>query len=136
MLHCFCVICRYTGLIQYLSKKRPGVPLEDFILYNTSLHTVGATALELAILGFGSVSHPPYSPDLAPFVFAMFKVSDSLPYRSYGPRPSVLHNSTTVNGTETFTDSGFIAITAVLNMVASTSKSSSVIRTRDKTQRY
>jgi len=52
------------------------------------------------------------------------KVSDSLASRSYGPRPSVLHNSTTVNGTETFTDSGFIAITAVLNMVASTSKSS------------
>ena len=51
-------------------------------------------------------------------------VSDLLPYRSYGPRPSVLHNSTTVNGTETFTDSGFIAITAVLNMVVSTWKSS------------
>jgi len=61
------------------------------------------------------------------------KVSDALPYRSYGLRPSVLHNSTTVNGTETFTDSGFIAITAVLNMVASTSKSSRRAIKRDVT---
>ena len=60
------------------------------------------------------------------------KVSDSLPYSSNGPIPTVLHNSTTVNGTETFTDSGFIPITAVLNMMVSTSKSSCVIMTRDK----
>lgn len=99
---------------------------------NASLHTGAATALELAVLGFGSVSHPPYSPDLAPFDFAMFPtIKSQLKGQRFASlqelRPSVLHNSMTVNGTETFTDSGFIAITALLNMVASTSKSSSVI---------
>lgn len=61
-------------LVHALSKKRPGMPLEDFNLHmdNASSHTAGATALELAVLGFGCVSHPPYSPNLAPFDFAMF----------------------------------------------------------------
>lgn len=31
-----------------------------------------AIDLEVAVLGFGRVAHPPYSPDLAPFDFGIF----------------------------------------------------------------
>jgi histone-lysine N-methyltransferase SETMAR len=57
-----------------LRKKRPGVPLEHFILHmdNASAHTSAKTELEVAVMGFGRVAHPPYSPDLAPFDFAIF----------------------------------------------------------------
>ena len=39
---------------------------------NASSHTADVTSLELAALGLGTISHPPYSPDLAPFDFAIF----------------------------------------------------------------
>ena len=39
---------------------------------NASSHTAAATQLEIDILGFRTISHPPYSPDLAPFDFAIF----------------------------------------------------------------
>jgi histone-lysine N-methyltransferase SETMAR len=61
-------------LVHALEKKRPGVPIEHFILHmdNASSHTAAATELEVGVLGFGRVAHPPYSPDLAPFDFAIF----------------------------------------------------------------
>jgi histone-lysine N-methyltransferase SETMAR len=66
-------------LVHALEKKRPGVPLEHFILHmdNASSHTAAATDLEGAVLSFGRVAHPPYSPDLAPFDFAIFPVIKS-----------------------------------------------------------
>lgn len=39
---------------------------------NASSHTAEITALEVAVLGFSTIKHPPYSPDLAPFDFAIF----------------------------------------------------------------
>lgn len=61
-------------LTHALRKKRPGVPLEEFILHmdNASSHTAEITTLELAVLGFSTIQHPPYSPDLAPFDFSIF----------------------------------------------------------------
>jgi len=63
-------------LVDALRKKRPGIPVEHFLLHmdNASSHTAAATQLEIGVLGFGSVQHPPYSPDLAPFDFAIFPV--------------------------------------------------------------
>ena len=61
-------------LVHALQKKRPDVPLESFILHqdNASPHTAASTQLEIDLLGFEKISHPPYSPDLAPFDFAIF----------------------------------------------------------------
>ena len=39
---------------------------------NAPSHTAGSTDLELALLGFQRILHPPYSPDLAPLDFAYF----------------------------------------------------------------
>jgi len=57
-----------------LRKKRPEIPLERFILHqdNAPAHTAAATQLEISVLGMKQMSHPPYSPDLAPFDFAIF----------------------------------------------------------------
>ena len=51
-----------------LKKKRPGLPMDYFLLHqeNVSPHTTESSRLEIKLIGFGTVSHPPYSPDLAP----------------------------------------------------------------------
>ena len=61
-------------LVHTLQKKRPEIPLEDFILHqdNAPPHTAQTTTLEIGVLGFKTISHPPYSPDLAPMDFAIF----------------------------------------------------------------
>lgn len=61
-------------LVDALRKKRPGIPLEYFILHqdNAPPHTAEVTKLEIGVLGFQTISHPPYSPDLAPMDFAVF----------------------------------------------------------------
>nr|XP_034307818.1 histone-lysine N-methyltransferase SETMAR-like [Crassostrea gigas] len=50
--------------------KTPGTPppKKD----NAPSHTAEQTKLELDLLGFSRISHPPYSPDLAPMDFALF----------------------------------------------------------------
>ena len=55
-------------LVSALKKKRPGLPMDYFLLHqdNASPHTAESTRLEINLIGFGTVSHPPYSPDLAP----------------------------------------------------------------------
>ena len=59
-----------------LRKKRPAMAedLENLIYHhdNAPSHTAASTDLELALLGFQRISHPPYSPDLAPLEFAYF----------------------------------------------------------------
>ena len=57
-----------------LKKKRPGLPMDYFLLHqdNASPHTAESTRLEINLIGFGTVSHPPYSPDLAPMDFSVF----------------------------------------------------------------
>ena len=53
-----------------LRKKRPTMvqDLENIVYHNANApsHTAASTELELALLGFQRISHPPYSPDLAP----------------------------------------------------------------------
>ena len=57
-----------------LRKKRPGQSNEDFRLHqdNAPPHTAKSTSLDIDILGFSRVRHPPYSPDLAPCDFEVF----------------------------------------------------------------
>lgn len=61
-------------LARALQKKQPGIPLEDFTLHqdNAPPHTAEMTTLESGVLGFKTISHTPYSPDLAPMDFAIF----------------------------------------------------------------
>lgn len=39
---------------------------------NAPAHTAASTRLEIDLLGFNIIEHPPYSPDLAPMDFAVF----------------------------------------------------------------
>ena len=66
------MLCR--DLVHALRKRRPGIPIDSFKLHqdNAPPHTAGSTQLEIGLLGFEVISHPPYSPDLAPFDFAIF----------------------------------------------------------------
>ena len=41
---------------------------------NAPGHTAASTQLEIDLLGFQQLSHPPYSPDLAPMDFRVFPV--------------------------------------------------------------
>ena len=64
-------------MVQALRKKRPylAANLDQVILHqdNAPAHTSQATQLELDLLGFESLKHPPYSLDLAPMdFFAVF----------------------------------------------------------------
>ena len=61
-------------LVRALHKKRPGVDLCDFILHqdNAPPHTAASSQLEIDVLGFQRLSHPPYSPDLAPMDYRVF----------------------------------------------------------------
>ncbi len=61
-------------LVDALSRKRPGIDLCDVIFHqdNAPAHRAASTMLELAVLGFQVLDHPPYSPDLAPMDFRVF----------------------------------------------------------------
>ena len=74
----FCMIFFFQvlrrDLVSALKKKRPGLPMDYFLLHhdNASPHSAESTRLEINLIGFGTVSHPPYSPDLAPMDFSVF----------------------------------------------------------------
>lgn len=59
-----------------LRKKRPALAQKkENIIYNhdnAPSHTADQTKLEFDLLGFDRISHPPYSPDLAPMDFPLF----------------------------------------------------------------
>ncbi|CAC5366269.1 SETMAR [Mytilus coruscus] len=63
-------------LVQALRKKRPylAANIEQVILHQdiAPAHTSLKTNLEIDLLGFECLKHPPYSPDLAPMDFAVF----------------------------------------------------------------
>lgn len=63
-------------LVRALSKKRPGIPVDSWILHqdNTPSHSAASTQLKIDVIGFQELSHPPYSPDLAPMDFRVFPV--------------------------------------------------------------
>ena len=71
-LLCFQLLSR--NLVNALRKKRPGVNLSDIVLHqdNAPPHTAIHTQLEIDMIGFQRLSHPPYSPDLAPMDFHVF----------------------------------------------------------------
>ena len=63
-------------LMHALRKKRPMMAEDtENIIYhhdNAPAHSASDTDLELTLLGFQRLPHPPYSPDLAPLDFAYF----------------------------------------------------------------
>ena len=66
-------------LTRALQRKRPRINLDDVLLHqdNAPAHTAEQTRLDIGLLGFGLVDHPPYSPDLAPMDFRVFPVVKS-----------------------------------------------------------
>lgn len=61
-------------MLQALRKKRPDLDPERIILHqdNAPSHRANSTLLEISLLGFELLPHPPYSPDLAPMDFKVF----------------------------------------------------------------
>lgn len=61
-------------LVHALRKKRPHLEPERVILHqdNAPGHRAASTQLEISLLGFDVLEHPPYSPDLAPMDFRVF----------------------------------------------------------------
>lgn len=68
--------------MQALRKKRPALAedLSKVILHqdNAPAHRAHSTQVEIDLLGFELLPHPPYSPDLAPMDFAVFPFIKSL----------------------------------------------------------
>lgn len=64
------------NLIHAIRKKRPELyrRLDSIIFHqdNAPAHTAVQTQLEIELLGFEWLQHPPYSPNLAPMDFAVF----------------------------------------------------------------
>lgn len=77
MLNVFQVLRR--DLVRALRRKRPELELERVLLHqdNAPSHVAAATRLEISLLGFETVEHAPYSPDLAPMDFRVFPVVKS-----------------------------------------------------------
>ena len=61
-------------LVTALKRKRPDMEIDQFILYqdNAPAHRANSTQLEIDLLGFEVLEHPPYSPNLAPMDFRTF----------------------------------------------------------------
>lgn len=68
-------------LMHALKKKRPekADDIENVIYHhdNAPPHKSAYTELEMALIGFQRIQHPPYSPDLAPLDFAYFPLLKS-----------------------------------------------------------
>ncbi|XP_053406618.1 histone-lysine N-methyltransferase SETMAR-like [Mercenaria mercenaria] len=60
--------------VNVLKRKRPALDLDRVILHqdNAPVHRANSTQLEITLLGFELLEHPPYSPDLAPMDFRTF----------------------------------------------------------------
>ncbi|XP_052791810.1 uncharacterized protein LOC128225956 [Mya arenaria] len=68
-------------LIRALRKNRGDISVDQFILHqdNAPPHTAATTQLEISVLGLEVIPLPLYSPDLAPFDFAIFPKLKSHP---------------------------------------------------------
>jgi [histone H3]-lysine36 N-dimethyltransferase SETMAR len=68
-----CQVLR-RDLVQALRKKRPDLDLASVLLHqdNAPAHRASSTSLEIDLLDFETIVHPPYSPDLAPMDFSIF----------------------------------------------------------------
>ena len=68
------------------------VLIEHYRLHqdNSPPHTAASTLLQLDVLGFGRVDHPPYSPYLAPFDFDVYpNVKSQLKGRRFSSHPEL-----------------------------------------------
>ena len=72
--HSYNIVNGNNQFCVYIQKKRPGIPLDDFILHqdNAPPYRAQMTTHEIGIFGFKTIRHPPYTPDLAPMDFAIF----------------------------------------------------------------
>lgn len=61
-------------LVQALQRKRPNLSLDRVVFHqdNAPAHRAHDTQLDISLLGFELLPHPPYSPDLAPCDFRLF----------------------------------------------------------------
>lgn len=93
-----------SDLLHALRKKRPGHAenLENIWLHqdNAPSHTAKHTQVDIDILGFQRVQHPPYSPDLAPLDFAYFpKLKSHLRGKRFADREELQYSIRSFNRT-------------------------------------
>ena len=91
-------------LVKSLRKKHPDMAdnLENVVLHqdNAPSHTAKSTQLEIDLLDFQRVDHPPYSPDLAPLDFAYFpKLKKHLRGKQYQDREEIRYAIRSFNKT-------------------------------------
>ena len=62
------------AVVKFCVGLKLSLDLDDFILHydNTPAHRAHDTELDIDLLGFSLLQHPPYSPDLAPLDFCLF----------------------------------------------------------------
>ena len=72
--HSYNIVNGNNQFCVYIQKKRPRIPLEDFILHQDDAppYREQMTTHEISVLGFKTIRHPPYTPGLAPMDFAIF----------------------------------------------------------------
>ena len=93
---------KFRDLLHALRKKRPGhvENLENLWFHqdNAPSHTAERTQVEINVLGFQRVQHPPYSPDLAPLDFAYFpKLKSYLRGQRFSSREEISYCIRTFN---------------------------------------
>ena len=70
-----CKVLR-CDLIHTIRKKLPELSEQiKYVIFhqdNAPAHTAAMTQIDIGLLGFDQVTHPPYGPDLAPMDFAVF----------------------------------------------------------------
>lgn len=93
LLNLFFQVLR-RDLVDAISRKRPGLDLCDVIFHqdNAPAHRAASTMLEIGVLGFQVLDHPPYSPDLAPMDFRVFpEIKASLRGRKFDSVQELRH---------------------------------------------
>ena len=88
--------------MQALRKKRPQLAssLDHVILHqdNAPAHTSQKTQLEIDLLEFQCLKHPPYSPDLAPMDFVVFPyIKSSLRGMRFDNLSELSHNECNIS---------------------------------------
>ena len=94
-----------------------------------------AADLKIALLGFQRLSHPPYSPGLAPLDFAHFPMSKcSLGDHMFDDMVDILHSvqaltdSSVIIGSKMISNNGFKGLRSVWNNQAETLKGCDYMR--------
>jgi len=96
-------------LVNAIRKKRPHMDHDRIILHqdNAPAHRAESTQLEISLLGFEILEHPPYSPDLAPMDFRVFpELKSQLRGKRFDSADDLVQHTQAI--VSSFTDSWYV----------------------------